>query len=227
MNKLPVIVGLGIAVLSLSPPAQAGRHGGAGHASHSFAGHTPGGHSRSFNHGTSFNRGSGSFSRRSAFSAPRTTVRGASFNYRSRPVRYNHRSNGFRTTSIANGSGRYRTGIGNHNNWGGRHHGPDHHSRHHHHDFGFGYGLAGLGLFGYPYGYGYGGGYYSGYSDNYGNGLNVADVQQALAEQGYYRYAIDGVYGHGTMQAIRAFQANNGLPVSGRIDAPLVQALGF
>ena len=50
-------------------------------------------------------------------------------------------------------------------------------------------------------------------------------VQGALAQRGYYDGQIDGVLGPGTRSAIREFQRDNGLPVTGRIDSQLVQAL--
>jgi peptidoglycan hydrolase-like protein with peptidoglycan-binding domain len=50
-------------------------------------------------------------------------------------------------------------------------------------------------------------------------------VQGALAQRGYYDGQIDGVAGPGTRSAIREFQRDNGLPVTGRIDSQLVQAL--
>ena len=122
---------------------------------------------------------------------------------------------------------------------GGFHHGGDFH--HGHHFFGFypfydpffyGYG------YGYPYDYGYGGYGYADYDGYYGrqvyNGRTYAargsysaevDVQMALADRGYYRGRIDGVMGAGTRSAIRAFQRDSGLPVTGHINARLLGAL--
>jgi len=56
---------------------------------------------------------------------------------------------------------------------------------------------------------------------------SVADVQAALQHYGYYNGVVDGVSGPRTSAAIRSFQSNNGLPVTGYIDAPLLRALGF
>jgi peptidoglycan hydrolase-like protein with peptidoglycan-binding domain len=53
----------------------------------------------------------------------------------------------------------------------------------------------------------------------------VADVQLALADRGYYRGRIDGIMGPQTRSAIRAFQRNNGLPVTGRLDRRLFARL--
>ncbi len=55
----------------------------------------------------------------------------------------------------------------------------------------------------------------------------AVQVQSRLSGLGYYRGAIDGIVGGGTRRAIRAFQIDYGLPVSGRIDAPLLQSLGI
>ena len=240
IRKVCIAIAVTAAGIALTPQAEAGRHSGGGHGHAS--GHSSGSFSRggghSFSRSSSFQRGGASAFRgariantrnnrafrTSATNRTHSGVRGAQ-------VRSN-RSIGVRTVAVGNNS-RYRSGSGSHNTWGGRHHGADHHSRHHHQGFGHGYGLAGFGLLGsaYGYGYGYGGygygaGYYNGsYGNRYNSGLNAADIQQALAEQGYYRGEIDGVVGHGTLHAIRAFQADNGLPVSGRIDTQLVQAL--
>jgi membrane-bound lytic murein transglycosylase B len=43
-------------------------------------------------------------------------------------------------------------------------------------------------------------------------------VQSSLAELGHYTSTVDGVYGPGTAAAIRAFQAEQGLPESGLPD---------
>ena len=90
-----------------------------------------------------------------------------------------------------------------------------------------------------PFGYGYGFGYnygpsisvYSSYSrpsyayDSDVDGL-AADVQRALKRRGYYRGSIDGDIGPGSRAAIRQYQANHRLPVTGRIDRSLLRSLG-
>ena len=59
-------------------------------------------------------------------------------------------------------------------------------------------------------------------------GLYLAvSVQSGLAQRGYYHGAIDGEIGSGSRQAIRAFQAAQGLPVTGMIDPKLLKALGI
>jgi membrane-bound lytic murein transglycosylase B len=50
-------------------------------------------------------------------------------------------------------------------------------------------------------------------------------VQSALTKRGYYRGPIDGVIGASSRRAIRAFQANQGLPLTGLIDRKLISAL--
>jgi hypothetical protein len=98
--------------------------------------------------------------------------------------------------------------------------------------FGFGFSpfwYPGWGFYdpGYPYGYYPDGPYYP---DQRGSDRNAtanieAQVQAALARRGYYEGRVDGVVGSGTRSAIRQFQYDNGLPVTGQIDSQLVQAL--
>ena len=102
-------------------------------------------------------------------------------------------------------------------------------------------------LFWYPsYGYGYGYDYYpyDGYSDGayyeetyaaepaaytnqpeHESGSRVSDIQSALAREGYYDGPIDGQLGNGTRRALRNYQRNHGLEVTGEINQPLIQAL--
>ena len=99
----------------------------------------------------------------------------------------------------------------------------------------------------YPYGYGYGyypyGDYYaSTYYDNdyatdeyssapdsdqssYAGDARVSDVQTALAREGYYDGAIDGDLGPATRNALRRYQRDRGLQVTGNIDRAVIQAL--
>ena len=68
--------------------------------------------------------------------------------------------------------------------------------------------------------------YANGYSDYYGFDYETRlAVQEALAQAGYYNGPIDGVIGSGTRSAISSYQYAYGLPVSGRIDNPLLQSL--
>jgi hypothetical protein len=77
----------------------------------------------------------------------------------------------------------------------------------------------------YP-GYDYGYGYDYGTSYPYGNSVSV-QVQQALAQQGYYQGPINGVLGAGTQAAIAAYQRDNGLQVTGGITTGLLNSLGL
>ena len=55
---------------------------------------------------------------------------------------------------------------------------------------------------------------------------SVSQVQSALAREGYYSGAIDGSLGPGTRNALRRYQRDHGLAVTGRVDAPVIAALG-
>ena len=52
-------------------------------------------------------------------------------------------------------------------------------------------------------------------------------VQTELKERGYYRGAVDGQFGAGTASALRAFQRDKGLKVTGRLDERTLKALNF
>jgi hypothetical protein len=137
-----------------------------------------------------------------------------------------------------NGQGDWR--HGNRTAWRRHDEGRDH--EHHRHDrFSFGffpYWYPGWGYYdyGYPYyAYDYPDYYYPDngyyypdngyYSDQNGSANVPALVQQSLARRGYYAGGVDGVIGPETRSAIREFQRDNGLPVTGRIDSQLMQAL--
>jgi hypothetical protein len=105
----------------------------------------------------------------------------------------------------------------------------------------------------YPWGFGYGYPYgaYSYYDDGYyddgsvsgeysqepypaqsendsrNSDFNVSEVQSALARAGYYHDAIDGSVGPATRKALRRFQRDRGLDVTGRIERPVIEALGL
>ena len=137
--------------------------------------------------------------------------------------------------------------AGNANSWhgnGGSWHGNGNRHRHgedggHHRRFSFGffpYWYPGWGYYdyGYPYysDYSYDDYYYpdnyypdNGYSGQKGSASIQALVQDSLARRGYYDGPVDGAVGSGTRSAIREFQRDNGLPVTGRIDSQLVQTL--
>jgi hypothetical protein len=121
-----------------------------------------------------------------------------------------------------------------------RHHDGDRFFFRHHDRFFFAFDFAAFGFpwwYPYPYPYPYAYPYYGypyGYSSNdYGAGYDsrywddlAVSVQSELARRDYYHGAIDGVIGSGSRQAIRGFQAAQGLPVTGRIDPKLLKALG-
>jgi hypothetical protein len=103
-----------------------------------------------------------------------------------------------------------------------------HHRRH----FFFGFDFASFGFpypypyyYDYPYDYSYYD-YGPAYDYQYWHDLAVS-VQSELARRGYYHGSIDGVIGAGSREAIRAFQAAQGLQVTERIDPKLLKALGI
>ncbi|WP_138203796.1 spore cortex-lytic enzyme [Haloimpatiens lingqiaonensis] len=55
----------------------------------------------------------------------------------------------------------------------------------------------------------------------------IYKVQYNLKKWGYYKGEIDGIYGYQTFQAIKAFQAKNGLKVDGVIGSRTLGALGL
>jgi hypothetical protein len=67
--------------------------------------------------------------------------------------------------------------------------------------------------------------YYDDYGTVYRGRSVTVDVQVALAKRGYYHGPIDGDIGPGSRAAIRAYQVDRGLPVTGRIDQNLLRAL--
>jgi hypothetical protein len=114
---------------------------------------------------------------------------------------------------------------------------------------GFGYPYYGDPFFGYPYGYAYGYapygyGYYGAPVASYsydpqgvymgrvvsrgGRQLSTAaQVQEQLAQAGYYHGAIDGVVGDGTRRAIRNYERANDLRVGGSINGELLASMGL
>jgi hypothetical protein len=55
----------------------------------------------------------------------------------------------------------------------------------------------------------------------------LAKAQAKLAGLGYYHGPVDGNYGPATAQAVQQFQADNNLPVSGRLDLKTLASLGI
>jgi hypothetical protein len=64
------------------------------------------------------------------------------------------------------------------------------------------------------------------YDSDYWNNLAM-NVQTKLADQGYYHGQVDGVLGSGSLQAVRQFQADHKLAVTGKVDPKLLKALGI
>ena len=58
-------------------------------------------------------------------------------------------------------------------------------------------------------------------------GTVVTQIQKKLAAQGYYRAAIDGVYGSRTAAAVRSYQKDHGLKVDGICGPETLGALGI
>lgn len=55
----------------------------------------------------------------------------------------------------------------------------------------------------------------------------MSNVQAELARRGYYYGSIDGTYGPQTREAILRYQEENGLAVTGMVDQPTLESLGF
>ena len=53
----------------------------------------------------------------------------------------------------------------------------------------------------------------------------VAEIQGTLSAQGHYQGKIDGLFAGKTMDAIKRFESDRGLPVTGRVSGLLVQEL--
>jgi Putative peptidoglycan binding domain len=58
-------------------------------------------------------------------------------------------------------------------------------------------------------------------------GSLVVASQARLQKLGYYRGAVDGAFGPLTAEAIRGFQSDNGLPVTGDLDVQTQRRLGL
>jgi peptidoglycan hydrolase-like protein with peptidoglycan-binding domain len=55
--------------------------------------------------------------------------------------------------------------------------------------------------------------------------VDVRAAQRQLKERGYYSGAVDGVVGPAMENALRAYQRDRGLKVTGRLDSPTVRSL--
>ncbi|CDQ41277.1 C40 family peptidase [Virgibacillus salexigens] len=56
---------------------------------------------------------------------------------------------------------------------------------------------------------------------------SVEDVQALLQDQGYYTYTVDGIFGPITEQAVRDYQADQGLQVDGIVGPNTSEAMGL
>lgn len=59
------------------------------------------------------------------------------------------------------------------------------------------------------------------------SGETVSKIQETLKNQGFYSGAVDGVYGSGTEQAVKAFQQAYGLSVDGKAGTHTLAAMGI
>ena len=59
------------------------------------------------------------------------------------------------------------------------------------------------------------------------NGGEVKELQRRLKEWGYYNGAVDGIYGKGTVEAVKKFQQKNGLKADGVAGIETYKALGM
>ena len=59
------------------------------------------------------------------------------------------------------------------------------------------------------------------------NGGEVKELQRRLKEWGYYNGAVDGIYGKGTVEAVKKFQQKNGLTADGVAGIETYRALGM
>jgi hypothetical protein len=130
--------------------------------------------------------------------------------------------------------------YGNHYRGGYGYGYPYHYSRPYYGSYGRPYYGYSRPYYGYSYGPSIGVSYYSRPSYSYettrvyrgSSGYDssddlAVDVQRALKRRGYYTGSVDGDIGPGSRSAIRAYQADRGLPVTGRIDSRLLRALGI
>lgn len=73
-------------------------------------------------------------------------------------------------------------------------------------------------------------GYMSGGLRRLKRGINCSQVlyvQEILKRRGFYKGSADGLFGYGTVQAVKAFQKHEGLPVTGEIGYTEYKALGI
>lgn len=59
------------------------------------------------------------------------------------------------------------------------------------------------------------------------SGDEVKQIQTKLKNWGYYNGSVDGIYGSGTLSAVKSFQKKNGLTVDGIAGKKTLQAMGI
>lgn len=59
------------------------------------------------------------------------------------------------------------------------------------------------------------------------SGEEVKQIQSKLKDWGYYKGSVDGIYGSGTYEAVKAFQKSNGLNADGIAGSQTLSALGI
>lgn len=59
------------------------------------------------------------------------------------------------------------------------------------------------------------------------NESKVQDLQQNLADAGFYKGGVDGVWGPQTAKALRSYQAANGLRATGKLNSATIEKLGM
>ena len=59
------------------------------------------------------------------------------------------------------------------------------------------------------------------------SGTEVTNIQTRLKNWGYYKGAIDGIYGSATVSAVKSFQKSNGLKVDGIAGDATLSAMGI
>lgn len=58
-------------------------------------------------------------------------------------------------------------------------------------------------------------------------GNDVSTIQSKLRNWGYYTGSVDGIFGSGTLQAVKAFQRKNGLTADGIVGTQTLKAMGI
>jgi hypothetical protein len=216
MKKFKLLSLIGITSIALVHAGLAAGHGGGG-GGFGGGGHAGGG-GASRGGGVGFGRPS--FSGRPAFS----NSGGMRFsNSRAGQLRSPDRgmTNSVARQSRTTGRNVERHDANWHRDWD-RRHAHFFHNRFFVFDDGFWFGF-----YPYDYYYPYGDQYYYGYdasTDPY-SVANVSAVQSELADQGYYRGVIDGVYGPQTRVALTRYQSKHGLQVTGSLTTPTLQSL--